>query len=288
MKYLKITVFLLVCLLSLSVQAQKEYEEMLVDVVYLQKGAIMGHIQHVDKQSGVLTIKDLTGRVFVLQSGEYRFYIEDQLYRKRKKGEVLIHPRKDHGPLFYAELGMNYANVNHNFNPDAFFINAPNSYGMLASMLRVGYGKVMNIRNEISGFAQFASTNGDGSMFGFGARYARTYNRVATNLITSIPVELSFSRYQLPVSYDIHDTIFDGNGGWQYPNFANSESHINTIGLSVGHSIGKALRNKKAILWEVRFFQNLSLSHQNQPVEGKTAMSQYGINGIQSTIRFSW
>jgi len=261
-----------------------------VDIVYLHKGAIMGDIQTVNTLSGVLTIRDLNGRVFVLQSSEYRFYVEDQVLRKRKKKDVVIHERKESGIYWAAETGLQYLNIHEVLNDDDFFIGGETGYALTATYLRMGVGKIWDTRNEADVFAQLGGGLQSGSSLAIGGRYSFMYGANENNLLLQIPIELTFSHNRFPVQYSVKDTVFNGppNPGWSYPRFVDSYSGITALGISVGHGIGKVLKKGHLLSWEVRLRQNFTLMLGNEAVDGRNANNRYSSFGFESGLRFRW
>lgn len=288
------TVLIFICLLALgSPEAAAQTADTIerrVDIVYLHKGVIMGEIETVSSLSGVLTIRDLNGRVFVLQSSEYRFYVEDQVLRKRKKKNIVIHHRRESGRYWIAETGLQYLNIYEELTDDEFFIGGLTGYALTASYLRMGFGKIWDTRNEAGAFAQLGGGFQSGNSLVIGGRYSRMYGSNQNNVLLQFPIEFTFSHNRFPVQFGVKDTIFKETSpdDWSYPRYVDGQSGITAIGLSIGHGLGKVFKNGHTLSWELRIRQNITLTHQNDAVDGKIANNQFSSIGFESGLRFRW
>lgn len=240
---------------------------------------LKGEIINYDATTGLLTFKDTQGRMYSLRSQDYKYFEYDQEFKVKNKQKVTL-VRDEFGWDWSIGLSMGYTMIQHNFEPDNYFLNGIEGDGDLPLCLRVGAGKHVNANSTVGVSGDLALLMGDGRYFGVGARYQYLYTPTKNNAFY-FPLELRLSQYQFGTSYDINDTTFT-DGGWTFPTSMASRITTTNLELNVGQGISFALPHKRSFSLELMFQKQFTL---HQEIELKNSAnipdSKYAISGLR-------
>lgn len=232
------------------------------DVVYLKSGAILkGQILSFDELGGGIVLKDLNGRTYSISREEYKYFVEKQAFpvKKKKKAED-IRLRKDAEWEVHAGLSLGYVNIQHEFTPDAYFVNGVESQADIPLCLKLGAGKYLDRRNYVGFTSELALMSQSTNYLAAGVRLLHQYDAHKTNTAKYIPIELMFHHSQMSSNFGVADTAFDGQGGWSFPTYKDLSFSSQSLMLSAGHGFSFILENKKAVSLEFSIFRNFILA----------------------------
>ena len=256
MKYL----ILLICFVLLSyplAHAQDQPET--YDRIVLKKGGILrGEILSFDEEDGDITFKDEYGRMYSLTREDYKYFEEDQPYKKKRRDRTQaqdsakVKVRKADAWAFQVGVGATYLNLAESLRADDYFLGREKVLNDLPVNLKASVGKYLNTQNYLGVTADYALLAESSSFWNAGLRYAYLFN-INRNSSFYIPVELMLSQWITEDQYDIDDTTFVGTG-FEYPASEQLQTKINALTLhaGVGHSF--LFADKKAFNIELTFF----------------------------------
>jgi hypothetical protein len=249
---------------------------------YEMKGDILNY----DQSTGVLTFKDLDGKVYSLKGSDFKYFEYDKVFTTKIK-PVVIHARKDSGVEWSAGITMGYFNIRHDFTPDDHFLNGFESSADIPVCLKLGVGKYLN-KHALAGMkTEYAVVMGDSRYFNIGARYQYMYHP-NKNSAFYFPAELKYGRYQFMSQYQINDTLFLDNSGWMFPASTDTKVTSHCAELNLGQGVSFALKNKKSISMELMLFNQFMLSQKIKGIDARTPDSVYGVNGVKFSLMMHW
>lgn len=249
---------------------------------YEMKGDILNY----DQSTGVLTFKDLEGKMYSLKGTDFKYFEYDKVFTTKIKHAV-IHPRKDAGIEWSAGITMGYFNIGHDFTPDEHFINGFESSADLPVCLKLGVGKYLNTHALVGMNAEYALVMGESRYVNVGARYQYLYHP-NKNSAFYFPAELKYGRYQFDAQYQTNDTLFLDNSGWMFPASTDTRVTSHCAELNLGQGVSFALKNKKSISMELMLFKQFMLSQKIKGIDARTPESDYGVSGVKFSVLMHW
>lgn len=275
---------------ALSVNAQNDSNEVkYYDLVYLKAGGVLkGQILSFDEAGGGLVFKDLNGRTYSLSREEYKYFVEKQAFpvKKKKKPEE-IRSRKEAEWELHAGLSLAYVNIQHEFTPDAYFVNGVESQADIPLCLKLGAGKYLDRRNYVGFTSELALMSQSVNYLAAGVRLLHQYDAHKTNTAKYIPIELMFHHSQMSSNFGFADTAFDGQGGWSFPSYKDISFSSQSLMLSAGHGFSFILENKKAVSLEFSVFRNFFLSQSFDPILSTLPQSKFLSSGVKIGVIFN-
>ena len=257
------------------------------DVLCLLKGGeIKGTILSFDEIGGGIVFRDLNGKVYSLAREEYRYFIEDKEFEVKQKGPKVLHPRKESGLAIQVGLSAAYLDLSHDFTPDDYYLNAVQSQADMPVALKVVAGSYLNRANFIGLTAEYALLSGNSPSWQAGLRYLHQYDGYKTNLGLYIPLELAYQHQVVTANFALNDTIFDGTGGYSFPDNRDLTASMNAVSISAGHGFAFMLANEKSVSLELTIVAHLLLSQQFEDLPREAPDSRFITRGAKLAVVF--
>lgn len=252
-----VSFIVLITLLSGSAQTDSSGYET-YDLIYLKKGGVLkGEILSFDEEFGGIVFKDTAGRKYSLAREEYDYFIEDKTFRIKASKPVL--PRKEEGLEFSVGFFGSFIDVQQDFTPDDFYLNAQNAISDVPVGLKLAAGKFFNGSNYLGVTTNIPFVKQSKSYFDFGFRYIYRQDTKKKNAVFYIPIELKYCAIKYDLSYSVNDTLFTDNG-FEFPSEQEIDGTFNTLSLNVGPGVSFILPNQKSINLEATFERHFILS----------------------------
>ncbi len=280
--------------ISTSFAQTDSTKNVVYDVVSLTKGGLkQGKILSHDESTGILVFKDKYGRVYTLNSNEYEYFKEDQIFIDRdkrradkkkakadKKKAKGIHPRKETEFEISVGFSQNAIFTRNKFIADELYIEGRGIRNEVPSALRVSAGKYLNRRNFF-GLNSELGFLGEINYLSVGARYSYQYDAHKGNVAMYIPIEFNYQRTGFATRYTTFDYY---SGGYTYYSSAEIPTTLNSYSIGLGHGLAFILPNKRSIGLEFLVQKSFFMNSKLVPEEG---VEPPNVTFRTSTIRLS-
>lgn len=228
------------------------------DLVYLTKGGVLkGEILSFDEVSGSMVFKDVVGRKYSLAREDYKYYVENYVFPVRRKKKFELRDRKENETEFSAGLSFHYLNYVNDFRSDEHYISGNDAVGDIPLSLKLSYGKYHSRRHYYGVNVDMGLLSYHKNRLGLGVRYAYHYDGYKSNTAYYLPVELNYFRSRFSDDYSVNDTLFDGNGGYEYPRVSSVETYLSGFNFQLGQGIAFIGKEKRSIALEIALIKQL-------------------------------
>lgn len=207
------------------------------DVVYMKDGRVLyGEIINFEMKDGDITFKERDGRMYSITREEYKYFIEDQVYKKKAK-DTLINTRKFNEFEFEAGLSLHYFSYNHSFTKDNYYLQSSwnGSYGIIPVNIHAGFGKYFKrkwyagVEIEVTAFS--AAKNS--FLAGITGRYQ--YDSHRTDVAKYICFTGNYQTMVMDVEYQVADSLPNSSGVKEYPGTFKKDMVFSGFNLGIGH-----------------------------------------------------
>lgn len=245
-----------------------------------------GEIQNYDETTGVLTFKDLDGRMYSFKTGEYKYFQYDKEFTKKVKTFVLK-PRKESEIEISAGFRATFINFNDNLVTDDYYLSSGGGPTDLPMAIFLGAGKHFGREHYVGLNGELALIAYGQNYLSAGLRYCYQYDAYKRNVALYIPVELNYFQSTYNQNFQVNDsTVYTSGGGTvtTYPDYRDYTYRLSALSLSLGQGFGFILGNKHSIALElslVKYFP-FGLSFKNLDREAPN------VNFSGSGFRFSF
>ncbi|MEL6631110.1 MAG: hypothetical protein AAFQ83_06580 [Bacteroidota bacterium] len=287
MKYL----ILLICFVLISAPlAHAQDQPETYDRIVLKKGGILrGEILSFDEEDGDITFKDEYGRMYSLTREDYKYFEEDQPYKKKRRertqgqDSAQVKVRKADAWALQMGVGASYLNLAESLRADDYFLGREKVLNDLPLSLKASVGKYLNAQNYVGITVDYALLAESPSFWNTGLRYAYIFN-TKRNSSVYVPVELMLSQWITEDQYDIDDTTFVGSsGGFEYPASEQLQSKIHALMLNAGVGYSFLFADKKAFNIELTFFLTGILNEELVDLD-RVADRDVQVNGLRLSL----
>lgn len=260
---------LIFCVFTFVAFGQKKTE---YDVIYMKDGRVLyGEIINFEMKDGDITFKDRYGRMYSLTREEYKYFIEDQVYKEKVK-DTIINTRKYNDYEFEVGIAAHYFAYNHSFSSDAYYLESSwnGSYGYIPINIHAGFGKYFKrklyagIEVELTAFSAAKSS----FLVGLAGRYQ--YDSHSSNVAKYISFMANYQATDMDIQYQVADSI-DNGGIQEYPGTLKKDISFRGYNLGIGHGFQFQFLFMRSLSLELGFYKQIGTKYsllnltQNQP-----------------------
>jgi hypothetical protein len=242
-----------------------------------------GEILNYDESTGVLTFKDVNGRMYSLNSDQYEYFEYDREYKARRKKRTTLYDRKESGFQISAGLSAGLMTVLLDLTPDENYVNSATSGNYVPVCVKVIAGWHLNKKNAFGLTSEVSFLNSTSTHVNIGARFQHIYNPTKNNAFF-LPIELKYSNAQAKHQYFSSDTTYINNGNWIYPTSVLTKTTLNSFEISAGQGISFALKNKRSLSVELLLLKQFILSKRFENTLNISPQTDFNIYGAKLSI----
>ena len=247
---------------------------------------IKGEIINYDATTGVLTFKDLEGKIYSFKSGDYKYFEYDKEFTKKvKEKNFVLRPRKETEFEFSIGFRPTYSNFKDNLTPDDYYIWSEQMVRNGPMSLYLGFGKYFSRQHYAGINLELALNDASRGYFATGIRYCYQYDGNKRNISFYTPIEASFSRGNYEKDFIAKDSIVvpftDGT------HTENLEFSFSAVALSIGQGIGFITQNKKSLALEISLLKYFPLGINYKNLEKTPPNVRFTAGGIRATFVFN-
>ena len=247
---------------------------------------IKGEIINYDATTGVLTFKDLEGKIYSFRSGDYKYFEYDKEFTKKvKEKNFVLRPRKE--TEFEFSIGFRPTSIifNDDFTPNDYYIWTYNRVSSAPMALYLGFGKYFSRQHYAGINLELALNDASRGYFATGIRYCFQYDGNKRNVAFYTPIEASFSRGNYNKDFIAKDSIVvpftDGT------HTENLEFSLSAVSLSIGQGIGFITNKKKSLALELSILKYFPFGLNYKNLVQTPPNIRYSPFGIRATFVFN-
>ena len=247
---------------------------------------IKGEIINYDATTGVLTFKDLEGKIYSFKSGDYKYFEYDKEFTKKvKEKNFVLRPRKETEFEFSIGFRPTYSNFRDNLTPDDYYIWSEQMVRNGPMSLYLGFGKYFSRQHYAGINAEIAFNDVSRGYFASGFRYCYQYDRNKRNIALYVPIEASYARGNYDESFTVKDSISLPNTTSTHTE--NLEFSLSSLSLSIGHGFGFITNKKKSLALEISLLKYFPLGINYKNLEKTPPNVRFTAGGIRATFVFN-